>query len=84
MVPIFFTLLINEKGTCTMEEKKTLNCEKLANVSGGETTDRKTSFRDIKCPLCQHKMYVTKVVKGSNGESIRTLHCDGCGYEYVQ
>ena len=78
-------MLINEKEfVLTMEEKKTINYEELANVSGGETTDRKTSFRDKKCPRCQHKMYVIKIVKGSNGESIRTFHCDGCGYEYVQ
>ena len=64
-----------------MEEKKLLNSEELADVSGGAaSTDR----RHIKCPKCQHNMYVIKIVKGIHGESIRTLHCDGCGYEYEQ
>ena len=67
-----------------MEEKKILSSEDLKNVSGGEATDMRDSLRNIKCPRCQHKMYVIKNVKGPHGESIRTFHCDGCGYEYVK
>ena len=67
------------KGEINMEEKKLLKDEELTAVSGGQ--DLRDSKRTMSCPKCNQNMYVTKIAKGRNGEIIRTLHCDGCGYE---